>query len=74
MKKIVTTWYACFLLVFPLFSQQKVLDWLENNAVPIQSVEADTGLIDLMAMKTFFQEVKLVGMGEQRMGPGISSY
>lgn len=68
MKKIVLTCCAYFLVVFPLFSQQKVLDWLGNNAVPIQSVEADTGLDDLMAMKTFFQEVKLVGMGEATHG------
>jgi hypothetical protein len=43
-KRILITWCVYFVVVFPLFSEQKVLEWLENNVVLTQSVDAETGL------------------------------
>jgi len=67
-KRILITWCVYFVVVFPLFSEQKVLEWKENNVVPMQSVEAD--LDDLIGMKEFFQDVRIVGIGETTHGTG----
>ena len=53
MKRILITWCVYFVVVFPLISEQKVLEWLEKNVVPMQSVEAETDLDDLIGLKEF---------------------
>ncbi len=53
MKRILITWCVYFVFVFPLISEQKVLEWLEKNVVPMQSVEAETDLDDLIGLKEF---------------------
>ena len=70
MKRILITWCVYFVVVFPLFSEQKILEWLENNVVSIQSIEAESDLDDLIAIKEFFQDVRIVGIGEATHGPG----
>ncbi len=70
MKKILVAWCVYFVVVLPLFSQQKVLEWLENNVVPIQSVERETDFDDLIGIREFFQDVRIVGIGEATHGTG----
>jgi erythromycin esterase len=49
-------------------TEQAVLGWLRQNAIPIQHLEAGHGFADLQPLKPLLQDVKVVGLGEATHG------
>jgi erythromycin esterase len=45
-----------------------IIDWLKQNATPVQRVEAETGFSDLESLKSLLRDVKVVGLGETTHG------
>lgn len=48
--------------------QKEIIGWLQNNAIPIEHIEAGNGFADLQPLKTILRDVKLVGLGETTHG------
>src|SRR6266540_48671 len=49
-------------------TEEVVIRWLQQNAIPIQHIEAGHGFADLQPLKTLLQDVKVVGLGETTHG------
>ncbi len=49
-------------------NQQLIFTWLQQNAIPIQHVEAGNGFSDLQPLKNILKDVKVVGLGENTHG------
>jgi erythromycin esterase len=47
---------------------EAVTKWLSSRAVPLQSIEAGHGSDDLKPLKSVFQNVRIVGLGEDTHG------
>src|SRR5262245_851007 len=45
-----------------------VIDWLKKNAIPIKSVEAGNGSVDLQPLKQILADARVVGLGEATHG------
>jgi erythromycin esterase len=48
--------------------EKEVITWLQQNAIPIQHVEAGNGFSDLQPLKQILKDVKVVGLGETTHG------
>jgi erythromycin esterase len=48
--------------------EKEVITWLQQNAIPIQHVEAGNGFSDLQPLKQVLKDVKVVGLGETTHG------
>lgn len=48
--------------------EKAIIDWIKENAVPINQVEAGNGFDDLQPLKEILKDVKLVGLGEATHG------
>jgi erythromycin esterase len=51
-----------------LENEQTIIRWLQENAIPVQHIEAGNGFADLQPLKTILNEVKVVGLGETTHG------
>lgn len=51
-----------------LQSEQEVIAWLQQNALPVQHVEASNGFSDLQPLQKMRKDVKVVGLGETTHG------
>src|SRR5262245_62444 len=49
-------------------TQKAVITWLQQNAIPIQYVEAGNGFSDLQPLKQMLKDTKVVGLGESTHG------
>lgn len=47
---------------------QAVRKWLASNAIPLKSVQAETGFSDLKPLKSVFKDVRIVALGESSHG------
>jgi erythromycin esterase len=45
-----------------------IVAWLQQNAIPVQSLKAGTGFVDLQPLRTLLKDVKVVGLGENTHG------
>ena len=49
-------------------NDREVIQWLRQNNVPIEHMEAENGFSDLLPLKEVFKDVKVVGLGENTHG------
>jgi erythromycin esterase len=49
-------------------NEELIIAWLQQNAVPVQRVEAGGGFADLQPLKTMLRDVKVLGLGETTHG------
>jgi erythromycin esterase len=47
---------------------QAVRKWLASRAIPLKSVQAETGISDLKPLKSVFKDVRIVALGESSHG------
>lgn len=52
----------------PAESEEAVINWLRQNVIPVQHIEAGNGFADLQPLKTLLNDVKVVGLGEATHG------
>ena len=45
-----------------------IIDWLSENAIPLENVEAGHGFADLQPLKGVLKDVRIVGLGEATHG------
>jgi erythromycin esterase len=48
--------------------EKAVISWIQQNAIPVQHVEAGNGFSDLQPLKQVLKDVKVVGLGETTHG------
>jgi erythromycin esterase len=48
--------------------QQEVITWLQQNALPLQHIEAGNGFSDLQPLQQMLKDVQVVGLGETTHG------
>lgn len=48
--------------------EKEIINWLQNNTIPIEHIDAGNGFTDLLALKTILKDVKIVGLGETTHG------
>jgi erythromycin esterase len=48
--------------------QQAVIQWFKEKAIPLKTVEAGNGFVDLQSLKRVFKDVRFVGLGEETHG------
>lgn len=51
-----------------IISDQEVISWLKQNAVPIKTIEAGNDFKDLQPLKKTLKDVKIVALGESTHG------
>ena len=49
-------------------NEETVIRWLQQNAIPIEHIEAGNGFTDLQLLKSLLKDVKVVGLGEATHG------
>jgi erythromycin esterase len=49
-------------------NEELIVNWLQQNAAPVQRIEAGRGFSDLEPLKTLLRDVKVVGLGENTHG------
>jgi erythromycin esterase len=52
----------------PEANEAAIITWLQQNALPVQWVEAGNGFSDLQPLKQLLKDVKVVGLGETTHG------
>lgn len=52
----------------PTIDKEKTITWIKQNAVPLNSVQAEHGFDDLKTLKKVLQDVQIVGLGEATHG------
>ncbi len=51
-----------------LENEQIIIQWLQQNTIPIQHIEAGNGFADLQPLKALLEGTKIVGLGETTHG------
>lgn len=49
-------------------NDDKIIQWINTNAIPIEGVNAESGFDDLQPLKQILKDVKYVGLGEATHG------
>ncbi len=49
-------------------TDDEIIEWLRQNSIPIEYVEAENGFSDLQPLKKILKNVKVVGLGENTHG------
>jgi len=49
-------------------TDSEIIEWVRQNSVPIEHVEAENGFSDLRPLKEVLKDVKVVGLGENTHG------
>ncbi len=49
-------------------NEKAIINWIEQNAIPVQHVETGNGFADLQPLKQMLKDVKVVGLGETTHG------
>jgi erythromycin esterase len=49
-------------------NEQTIITWLQQNAIPVEHIEAGSGFADLQSLKAILKDVKVVGLGETTHG------
>ena len=52
----------------PVIDKEKTIKWLEQNAIPIKTINYGNGFDDLKPLKNVLKNVKIVGLGEATHG------
>src|SRR5438105_13843092 len=53
----------------PAFAQDSaVVSWIRETAIPLRTVDADSGFADLAPLKSVLADVRIVGLGESSHG------
>jgi hypothetical protein len=52
----------------PEKDKSKIISWIKQNALPLKSVKAESGLEDLSPLKNVLKDVQIVGLGEATHG------
>ncbi len=52
----------------PQPKEKEIINWLQNNTIPIEYMDAGKGFGDLQPLKTILKDVKIVGLGETTHG------
>jgi erythromycin esterase len=52
----------------PIIDRERTIEWIKQNAIPINSVKAESGFDDLMSLKNILNDVQIIGLGEATHG------